>query len=520
MWQWSVPAGDSRAFLWIPENCDRVRALLLAQHNMIELGILEHPATRRTLAECGMAAVFIMPGIDPVFRFDQGAGERIDAILGSLAEASGYHELATAPVAPIGHSAHASFPWNFAAWNPARTLAALSIKGDAPQTDLTGSGRPNPGWKPDALHGVPGLMVMSESEWWEARLAPLFRYRDAHPAAPLAVLADTGHGHFDATDELVGFLTLFLRKAAAERLPAGENAPLRPIDPAKGWLVDRWRGDEPPKAPAAPAADYAGPRAEAFWCFDGEMARATVTYQANGRGKRAQALGFIQNGRLVPISNTHAGTELGFAPEADGLGLRLDAGFIAPLPPDPPSATKDQRPPVRTVIPQPAAPGTHAAGKPRVSRIIGPVVEDGPGRFRVALDRMFPGTDRKPIEVWFLARHPGDSDFKGAVRQARMTLPVHNEGADQSITFSAIPDQKPGAAAIPLVAEADSGLPVSFYVREGPARVKNGKLHLSPLPPRAKLPLKVTVVAWQFGRGSDPKIKAAPSVERSFLIVP
>lgn len=210
VWQWSVPAGDSRAFLWIPENCGRVRALLLAQHNMIELGILEHPATRRTLAECGMAAVFIMPGIDPVFRFDQGAGERIDAILGSLAEASGYHELATAPVAPIGHSAHASFPWNFAAWNPARTLAALSIKGDAPQTDLTGSGRPNPGWKPDALHGVPGLMVMSESEWWEARLAPLVRYRDAHPAAPLAVLADTGHGHFDATDELVGFVTLFL----------------------------------------------------------------------------------------------------------------------------------------------------------------------------------------------------------------------------------------------------------------------------------------------------------------------
>ena len=34
----------------------------------------------------------------------------------------------------------ATFPWNFAAWNPERTLAIISYHGDAPRTNLTGYG--------------------------------------------------------------------------------------------------------------------------------------------------------------------------------------------------------------------------------------------------------------------------------------------------------------------------------------------------------------------------------------------
>ena len=520
VWQWSVPVGESRAFLWIPEKCGRVRAVLLAQHNMIERPILEHPAMRRNLAECGIAEVFLVPGIDPVFRFDQGTGGRFDGILRALADVSGYGELATAPVAPMGHSAHASFPWNFAAWNPGRTLAVLSVKGDAPVTDLTGSGRPNPDWGTSTLDGVPGLMVMSEYEWWDARLAPLMKYHSMHPAAPLAVLADAGHGHFDASDGLVGYLALFLRKAATARLPADGAGPLRAVDPTNGWLVDRWRGDEAPHSAAAPNSTYGGDRAEAFWCFDGEMARTTEACQATGRGKKKQEPGFRQNDGFVPISNSHAGTELQFQPDADGITFRLDAGFITPLPPNPPTATKDKRPPVVTVMPEPAAAGTHAPGSVRVSKIIGPVAETGPGTFRVSLDRMFPAADRRPMEVWFLASHPGDEAYKSAVRQAMMRLRAFTEGAVQAISFPAIADRKPDASAISLTATADSGLPVGYYVREGPAFVQGDTLHLTTIPPRAKLPVRVTVVAWQFGRGAEPKIQAAEPVERSFLIRP
>jgi hypothetical protein len=462
--------------------------------------------------------VFIVPSVDAVFRFDQGAGERFDGILRVLADESGYAEIASAPVVPMGHSAHASFPWNYAAWNPGRTLAALSIKGDAPLTDLTGSGRPNPDWGQRTLDGVPGLMVMGEYEWWELRLAPLLRYRAAHPAAPLAFLADAGHGHFDATDSLVEFLALFLSKAANARLPRDPDGALRAVDPAQGWLVDRWRVDEPLCAQAAPHAAYAGERAEAFWCFDEEMARATETRYAASRGKRKQQVGFRQGDTWVPISNSHGGVELKFLPESDGLTFRLAAGFIAPLPPNPRVATKDQRPPVVTVVPMPAAPGTHAAGAVSVSPIIGPVTELSPGVFRFAPDRMFSPSDRRTYEAWFYAHHSGDAEFKSAVQQALLRLPRFEEGSEQVITFPALADQRVSTKTVALAATSSVGLPVGYYVREGPAVVRDGVLHVTALPPRAKLPITITVVAWQFGRGTEPKVRAAAPQEQTFRL--
>lgn len=533
VWQWSVPVGEGRAFLWIPENCEEVRAIVVAQHNMIEQGILEHPAMRRALGELGIAEVFIAPPFDRVFQFDRAASERFDALMRTLAGESGYSELAAAPVVPVGHSACASFPWNFAAAHPGRTLAVLSLKGDAPQTNLTGSGASNPDWGSRNLDGIPGLMVMSEQEWWEDRLVPLLKFREIQPGAPLAMLADTGHGHFDATDKLIEFVALFIRKAAEARLPAGpvsdrpksgaEGRPktgpaLLPVNPADGWLVDRWRGDDPPRAHAAPFASYRGDRAEAFWCFDEEMARVTEAYHAAGRGARRQQVAFIQAGELAPIATTHIGVELKFLPEADGLTFRLTGDFIAPLPPKPPVAAKDRPPAPTTTIPSPAVPGTHATGQVSVTPITGPVEQLAPGIFRVAFNRTFSTADHRSHDIWLLASHAGGDGYKGAVQQALLRLPRFSEGADQTILFPAIADQKAGTTTVALAATSDGGIPVGYYVREGPAFVRDGVLHLRPLPPRAKLPVKVTIAAWQLGSGSEPKLRAAAPVEQSFLL--
>lgn len=520
VWQWSVPTGEGRAFLWIPERCARVRAFVLAQHTMIERGILEDPTFRRTLADLDMAAVFLAPGIDPVYDFGRGAVERFAEILGALAEESGYAGIATAPVVPMGHSAHASFSWNFAARHPDRTLAVLSLKGDAPLSELTGSGRPNPAWGDRSLDGIPGLFVMSEGEWWEARFEPLLRFRADNPAAPLAALADVGRGHFDAGPPLVEFLSLFLRKAAEARLPRDGSDRLRVVDPVQGWLIDRWRGEEPPRAPAAPSAVFAGDRAEALWCFDAEMARAVERYQANTRGRTRQQVSFVQEGEFVPIANTHGEIELRFLPESDGITFRLEAGFVVPLPPPRRVATKDPRPVRWVVHPEPAAPGTHAAGPVRLSVLAGPAEAIGPETFRVALDRLYSPRDTRTGDVWLLAEHPGDAHHKGAVQQALVRLPRHGDGLVQTITFEALPDQRSGAATVPLAAHSDAALPVSFFVREGPAFVRDGVLHLVPLPPGARFPVQVTVVAWQFGRGASPKVQAAAAVSRSFQIVP
>jgi hypothetical protein len=53
---------------------------------------------------------------------------------------------------------------------------------------------------------------------------------------------------------------------------------------------------------------------------------------------------------------------------------------------------------------------------------------------------------------------------------------------------------------------------------EGPAEVDGGILKFTPIPPRAKFPVKVTVVAWQYGRPTEPKLKTAEPVARKFLI--
>jgi len=89
---------------------------------------------------------------------------------------------------------------------------------------------------------------------------------------------------------------------------------------------------------------------------------------------------------------------------------------------------------------------------------------------------------------------------------------------EQQITFDPIADVKNGTKALPLVAAASSGMPVYFYVQEGPAEVKNGKLVFTRIPPRAKFPVKITMLAWQYGRSVELKVKTAELVVQNFYI--
>jgi hypothetical protein len=257
VYQWSVPVTSvvssetndhPRAFLWIPENCRQVRAVVVGQHNMSEEDLFNRPAFRNEMTKLGIAMVWVTPAIDMIFDFHNGAGEKFQGMLNDLAQISGYTELRFAPVVPIGHSAAASYPWNFGAWSPQRTLAMISLHGDAPLTRLTGSGRPNPDWGNRNIDGVPGLMIEGEYEWWEERVQPALDYKMKHPKAPVSFLCDAGHGHFDVSEELVAYIRLFLKKAVQYRLP--KTAPLdgpvslKPVGTEKGWLKERWRKDQ------------------------------------------------------------------------------------------------------------------------------------------------------------------------------------------------------------------------------------------------------------------------------------
>lgn len=520
-WQWSVPVDaekHSRAFLWIPPDCRQVRAVVFSQHNMIEEGILQRPQFRETMKKLGFGEVFVAPNFDFPFDFNHGMGEKFEAMMKALAKESGYTELEFVPVVPMGHSASASLPWNFAAWNPGRTLAVLSVHGDAPLTPLTGSGRPNPDWGNRSIDGIPGLMVMGEYEWWEKRLTPAFDFVAKHPATPLAFLGDAGHGHFDYSDSLVSFLCLFLTKSAEARLPEKMplNGPvaLKPVDPKKGWRIDRWRKDQPPAAPAAPYEEYTGNPAEAFWCFDGEMAKREESIYAAVRGKKPQLLS-VTAGDMPKVKGCGEPVDPPFIPLADGLSFKIKTDFMDVVP-----GEANNGNPARWAALPVGTPLGHAKGPIILSRITGPVVQVGADTFRIQFNRFSIPADRRVGDMWLLASHPGDEEYKSMLQQFAVHIPyMLKEGDDQKITFPEIPDQKQGIDFVKLEAVSDAKVPVYYYVREGPAEVEGDALKILPIPPRSRFPVKVTVVAWQWGRSTEPKLKSAEMVERTFNII-
>ena len=512
-WQWSVEIKEliseetnahPSAYLWIPENCKQVRAVIIGQHNMTEETIFEHPEFRKNMGKLGIAEIWITPGIDQRWDVTKGTQQIFETMMKNLSEISGYTELEFAPVIPIGHSAMATYPWNFAAWNPERTLAVLSIHGDSPRTHLTGYGRANLDWGTRTIEGIPSLMVMGEDEWWEDRLITSFDYRREYPNAPLSFLADAGHGHFDISDELIDYLSLFLKKTVEYRLPehSSLDAPIQliPVEAKNGWLADRWRKNEKPTAEAASYDKYKGDKNHAFWYFDKEMADATEKYYANERGKTEQYIGFEQKGKLITFNpKSHVRMSPSFQPEADGVTFHLKAVYTDTLRNE---YSKE-----------------HSTHPIRMSRICGPgeVVNDT--TFTVRFYRMGLDNPKRTGGICLMASVKQDHKYRSAVQQVEIRIPYRNkEGISQRIIFPKLSDVKASVKKISLNGTADSGLPVYYYVKEGPAEIKGDKLVLTKIPPRAKFPVKVTVVAWQYGRSGEPKVQTAEAVEQSFYI--
>lgn len=521
-WQWSIVIrnsiennGLSRAYLWIPPNCKRIRGVVVAQHNMEEISILENPVFRTALSKLGFAEVWCAPPFDHLFRFTEGAGETFNGMMEDLAQKSGYDELNFVPVVPMGHSAAASWPYYFAAWKPERTLAAISVSGQWPYFR-------NPTFAPDiwadrTINFVPCLETMGEYESAASWSTEGLKERQQHPLMPLSMLACPAEGHFASTDQKVAYLALYIKKAIQYRYPKTETEPfvLKPIDPSKtGWLVDKWRFNMPPAAPAAAVARYSGNASDAFWFFDEEMAKATEAYQATYRNFKPQLVGIVQEEEMLPQTNTHVQLHPAFLPLEDGVTFRLSGAFYDTVPSGSPRLPGWAGLAVGSSI-------GHSTNKTPVSidRICGPFKKIATDKFVLAFDRT---NNPKAIrmELVFKATHPGDREYKPAVQQASMMVAEKNtEGADQQIVFPKIPDQRRGVKSLKIEATSNSGLKVYYYILEGPALLVGDRIVFTKLPPRSKFPVKVTIVAGQYGRNSLPKVKSAESVEQSFNIL-
>ena len=525
-WQWSVPVkaekpegGPARAWLWIPPHCERVRGLVVAQQNMEEISILEHPKFRQGLAELGFAEIWVSPFFDHSFRFNAGAGETFYGMVNELAELSGYTELKFAPLVPMGHSAAASWPYYLAVWEPERTLAALSVSGQWPYVR-------DPLYAPDIwsdrkLDFIPLLESMGEYEAAATWSREGLKERADHPKMPLTMLANPAQGHFASSDQKVEQLVFYLKKAAQYRLPKdwdATSAPkLIPIDPTQtGWLADKWRRDQPPTAPPALVGKYHGDPKEAFWFFDEEHALETERYQAAFRGLKPQLVGYVQNGAMVAQKNSHLQVDLKFAPEADGVTFKLTGAFYDQVP------AVSQRLSDWTLLPT-NSPLDHAqTGVISIERISGPFEKLSADTFVVRFQRdTLQVTNARNYSLVFAATHPGDAKYKAAVQQAQMSIPVRNaQGREQHITFPEIPSQSVAGKSVKLAATSDAGMPAQYFVREGPAEIVGDLLRFTDIPPRAKFPVKIAICAYQYGRATEPKIQSAVPVIQEFLIKP
>src|SRR5690606_38551351 len=112
-----------------------------------------------------------------------------------------------------------------------------------------------------------------------------------------------------------------------------------------------------------------------------------------------------------------------------------------------------------------------------------------------------------------------DARHKSMVQQLVVRATPNTEGAPQRLTFPVIEDQPAGLDSLKLAATSDAGAPVSYYVVEGPAEIEGDTLRFTAIPPRTKYPVKLTVVAWQFGRPVEPRLMTAEPVERSLPLL-
>ncbi len=149
----------------------------------------------------------------------------------------------------------------------------------------------------------------------------------------------------------------------------------------------------------------------------------------------------------------------------------------------------------------------------------GPLIATGPDTLRVQFDALSPADE--PGRSTFMAYSTGDDQYRYTEHVGMMPrgFKTFKKGKEQTITFPELADISASQEGVLLNAASDSGLPVDYYVGYGPAAIDDGTLWIVQLPKRARYPIEISVVAYQFGSGKDPLVKTSRPVERRFRIL-
>lgn len=507
VYQYAIQAASRTVYLWIPPDCKQVKGVIISLSNLLERQWLEDPLIRKTASDIGLGIIWVGPAQngDQSFTADMKPGMEVifQQMMDALAKESGYDELKTVPVIPMGHSANGHFAWTFANAFPDRTIAAIPIKTiplpdtlrfrNIPLCYIVGETTEWPQYRvPD-----PATKPGDRDFYWPVVRKSALALRRQNPDNLISVVTDPGGGHFDWSARLAQFVALYIRKACLYRLPAKGDAILKSVNKASGWLTGNG-GMVTDEFVPAPYAKFKGKPTDGYWFFDKEMALAAAGFEGDRLQRKKQMPTFIQDGQLVPVAKLGY-APLKFVPEQDGLSFKLTTGFLPAIPPE--------------LIGSGQFLG-HAEGPINLKLITGPATQTGPNSFRLQFDRRGMGG-----EIWIQAEQAGDAEYRHAVQPGMLKIPSRlTIGSTQQITFNQIPDQKPVTKTVKLQANSTAGLPVDYYVVAGPAYVERGLLYITPIPVKSKFPIKITVAAYQWGRSIAPLFQSAEPVVQTFFI--
>jgi hypothetical protein len=492
-----------QAFLWIPPEADQVRGAIVCGMTLMEQHFVKDPQIRRACKDEKLAIIFMRCSLRQA---------DIQALLDTFAALSGYKELCTAPMIFVGHSAGGPPALAHAAAMPERCIALIQYRGGMPSVN-----KPiDPGIPSLAMLGqfdeFHGRMRTEDGvESWERALDTLRAYRKRHPTSLASAIVEPGAGHFAWSDRNAAYLSQYIRKASRARIPPAGNADaeraivLKRIEYESGWLCSF---DLKKREPGSPVPDYGGDPVGAMWCFDEELAGATHAYHSGITGREDQFLKWEDRYWV------DAGARFFFTQPTwvgDGQTLRVHPAYSDKVP-----GRYNGRGPIWPTAGRPVG---HSSIPIKVKPVGGPLIATGPDTVRVQFDALSPADE--PGRSTFMAYSAGDDQYRYTEHVGMMPrgFKTFNKGKNQTITFPELKDISVGQNTVELKAVSDAGLPVDYYVAYGPAIVDGRTLRITEIPGRAKYPIEVSIVAYQFGRGKEPFVKTAVHVERRFRIV-
>ena len=580
VYQYFVPGPEGKnygAYLWVPPDAPVIRAVMVGIHNGLPLTILQYPAVRKVCREYGIAQILLTPyssdlgmkGMLKDMAFDVTDPARTavyDKYIQALADISSHPELVQAPVIPLAHSAWCSFPFDVAMRDHSKCLMAIPIKAGwgsiYPFYAVGGKSlKPAPEL---TMESVPILFCTSMNQAtapgnWKSKALPFPSGSGGHPFANRDDKDDNpgdtyqrgnelfGYNwemlscHFDMSTREYEFIAQYLAAVSKARLPSlapppGAKPVLKPLTLSSGWLIDPFysnygQANQKYYAPA-PYQKYQGPKNKAWWYPTEELAR-TMQQRMVGECTKKFEVFTIKDRKGAPLSLAESPQVTIPQPleylEKDGVfTLNIQKLKTPPMicSNGDPKHTAD---PAAHKLANTLFPGKATipvSTRPVKVDLNGSAVELVPGSaftFKMRPHRLAadPGGNSGACLRFY---KEGNAEWAWVGLNVWITWWPNGQKIpgikDQKITFPSIANVPKSTKRIKLAATSSSGLPVGYFVQQGPAVIEGGELVVTQVPIKDPKPIKVTVGAYQTGLWQANGYRAAASVYQTFSLMP